>query len=203
MRKAYTHLHSYIGGSSFANIWSDTFTYFEETGHNLGRGFRTYWQANGGLAQFGYPLTDEYTENGIIVQYFERARFEFRDGQTTLARLGAELTAGQFFRPVAFFPSTDTNVYFGATSHSVEGPFLTFWQDNGREALLGYPLSESFKDDGSEYQWFERARFEWHGTLPEGHQIVLGNIGTEALQQKGWSNRPRSIARARTATCGV
>ena len=57
-------------------------TYFGETGHNLGGGFRSYWQTHGGLAQFGYPISEEYMETledgkGYIVQYFERARFEF------------------------------------------------------------------------------------------------------------------------------
>jgi hypothetical protein len=57
--------------------------YFQETGHNVTRPeFVAYWQANGGLAQFGYPLTEEFTEtleNGqqYSVQYFERARFEW------------------------------------------------------------------------------------------------------------------------------
>src|SRR5205814_4192261 len=64
------------------------FTYFPETKHNLGHGFRDFWQANGGLAQFGFPITEELVENGVSVQYFERARFEYRDGSVTLARLG-------------------------------------------------------------------------------------------------------------------
>jgi hypothetical protein len=164
----------------------NTYTFFQETKHNLGHGFRDFWQANGGLGQFGFPITEEFVENGVTVQYFERARFEYHDGNVTLGRLGAELTKGQFFRPVPFFPSTDTNAYFGATGYSVEGPFLTFWQQNGHEALLGYPLSESFTADGSDYQWFERARLEWHSYMPQGQQIVLGNIGVEALQKKGW-----------------
>ena len=57
-------------------------TFFPETGHNLGGAFRAYWLANGGLAQFGYLLTEEFTETGIdgkpyTTQYFERARFEY------------------------------------------------------------------------------------------------------------------------------
>jgi hypothetical protein len=164
----------------------DVFTYFPDTKHNLGHGFRDFWQVNGGISQFGFPITEEFVENGVPVQYFERARFEYRDGKVTLGRLGAELTEGTFFRTVPFFPSTDTDVYFGATGHSVEGPFLTFWRDNGREALIGLPLSQSFKDDGSEYQWFERARIEWHPYLPEDNRIVLGNLGVQALQRKGW-----------------
>jgi hypothetical protein len=55
--------------------------HFAETQHNVAPDFFAYWQANGGLAQFGYPLTEEFTqtlEDGkpYAVQYFERARFE-------------------------------------------------------------------------------------------------------------------------------
>lgn len=160
--------------------------FFEQTGHNIAYGFRDFWKANGGVVQFGYPITEEFTENSVIVQYFERARFEYRDGQVVLGRVGTELTEGQFFRPVPFFPSEDDNAYFGATGHSVSGPFLEFWQENGQERLLGYPISESFKEEGAEYQWFERVRFEWHRDLPEGRRIVLGNIGTELLRKRGW-----------------
>ncbi len=56
--------------------------FFPETGHNLGGKFRDYWETNGGLAQFGYPLTEEYREEledgqTYTVQYFERARLEY------------------------------------------------------------------------------------------------------------------------------
>ncbi len=50
--------------------------FFAESGHSIGGVFRTYWQAHGGLAVFGLPLTEEITENGRTVQWFERARFE-------------------------------------------------------------------------------------------------------------------------------
>jgi photosystem II stability/assembly factor-like uncharacterized protein len=160
--------------------------YFEQTGHNVAHGFRDFWKARGDVTQFGYPITEEFSENGVVVQYFQRARFEYRDGNVVLGRVGTELTQGQFFRPVPFFPSEDDNVYFGATGHSVSGPFLEFWRERGQEELLGYPVSESFKEDGSEYQWFERVRFEWHPYLPEGNRIVLGNVGVELLQKRGW-----------------
>ena len=57
-------------------------TYFDQTGHNLSGAFLAYWQANGGVAQFGYPLTEPFQEtlddgNTYTVQYFERARFEY------------------------------------------------------------------------------------------------------------------------------
>jgi hypothetical protein len=57
------------------------YTYFPETSHNVGPRFGDYWRANGGLAQFGYPLTELFEQqledgNTYQVQYFERARLE-------------------------------------------------------------------------------------------------------------------------------
>jgi hypothetical protein len=56
---------------------------FRETSHQIGGRFRAYWESLGGLAQQGFPITDEFTEmsplNGksYTVQYFERAVFEY------------------------------------------------------------------------------------------------------------------------------
>jgi hypothetical protein len=55
---------------------------FPETGKHIGGRFLEYWQKNGGLAQQGYPISEEFEEksdlNGktYLVQYFERAVFE-------------------------------------------------------------------------------------------------------------------------------
>jgi len=56
-------------------------TYFPETGHNVSPSFYAYWQANGGLAQLGYPLAEAVTYGGgdgptRSEQYFERGRLE-------------------------------------------------------------------------------------------------------------------------------
>lgn len=56
---------------------------FRETGKTIGGKFRVYWERNGGLAQQGYPITDEFEERSALdgrlyrVQYFQRAVFEF------------------------------------------------------------------------------------------------------------------------------
>jgi len=67
-------------------------------GKHLGGGFRRFWEARGGVQIFGYPITEEMEEGGITVQYFERARFEWRpdigkaeDWHVVLGRVGAEL----------------------------------------------------------------------------------------------------------------
>jgi acetyl esterase/lipase len=56
---------------------------FPETGKRLGGRFLQYWQTHGGLAQQGYPISEEFTEISPLdgkpytVQYFERAVFEY------------------------------------------------------------------------------------------------------------------------------
>jgi len=55
--------------------------FFLETGHNVDADIFAYWLVNGGLPQFGYPLTEEFVQrledNQLyVVQYFERARIE-------------------------------------------------------------------------------------------------------------------------------
>lgn len=70
-------------------------TYYDVTGYSICHGFRDYWRAHGGLMQFGYPLTAEHHEDGLTVQYFERAVFEYHPDNPAayrilLRRLGAE-----------------------------------------------------------------------------------------------------------------
>lgn len=73
-----------VGGGNYlpATAQSDSH-YFSETGHTVKARFLAYWNQHGGLAQFGYPLSDEFNEvsdlNGkpYTVQYFERAIFEY------------------------------------------------------------------------------------------------------------------------------
>ena len=56
---------------------------FAQTNQQVCGPFLAYWQANGGLAQQGLPLTGVFLEtnptNGLTypTQYFERARFEY------------------------------------------------------------------------------------------------------------------------------
>ncbi len=56
-------------------------TYFPETKHMLSGAFLRYWQGSGGLALFGYPISEPVQEGGYTVQYFERNRFELHPEQ--------------------------------------------------------------------------------------------------------------------------
>lgn len=80
--------------------------FFPQTGHNLGL-FKDWWQANGGLAIFGYPLSEETQERNAAdgktytVQYFERNRLEYHpeyagtERSVLLGLLGVEYLAKQ------------------------------------------------------------------------------------------------------------
>lgn len=48
------------------------------TGHSVCFTFLDFYKANGGPAQFGNPISPFESADGVIVQYFEGARFEWR-----------------------------------------------------------------------------------------------------------------------------
>ena len=178
--------------------------YFHETGHHLSGDFLTAWQANGGLMTFGYPLTEPFVEDGMLVQYFERARFERHDQHagtryvvqaTLLGNWVAErLRHTDPFRPLP--PDTGTGGdphrrFFPETGHSLAYGFLDYWQRHGGLYVFGYPISEEFTENGLTVQYFERARFEWH---PEHRgtefEVLLGRLGADYAASRGVSTAP-------------
>ncbi len=85
---------------------------FPETGKCIKGSFLTYWQANGGLRQQGLPITNEFQENGLTVQYFERARFEYHPefagspNEVLLGLLGREQYTAKYETPPPVSPIT-------------------------------------------------------------------------------------------------
>lgn len=51
--------------------------YFSQTDHNVCYAFLDFYNANGGQSQFGAPLSEIEILDGVYVQYFELARFEW------------------------------------------------------------------------------------------------------------------------------
>ncbi len=54
-----------LGGAPSAHAQSDI-RYFAETGHYLRGAFRYFWEANGGVAVFGLPVTEEYRRSAAL-----------------------------------------------------------------------------------------------------------------------------------------
>lgn len=185
--------------------------YFAETGHTLRGAFKAYWEAHGGLLIFGYPISEEFVEQGsdgqgYIVQYFERHRFEYHPDQpppydVQLARLG-DLLLEQQGRSWWDFPRTTPEpscAAFAATGQQICEPFLSVWRSNGLEfdgqsgfstseslALFGQPISPVLLEEVApgvlvRVQWFERARFEQHVS-----GVRLGLLSSELVALRGW-----------------
>jgi hypothetical protein len=165
---------------------------FPETGECISGPIRAYWENNGGLAVFGYPITPLRVEtiDGWTgpTQWFQRDRLEDHtaEGAGVLAgRLGARLlelrgTPWQTFeKPDGTPPEC---VFVRETGHNMCPPFLGYWQENGGVERFGYPISEPFAEtiQGRELivQYYERRRMEIHLGVS---QVLLGLLGTEVL----------------------
>ena len=175
---------------------------FQESRYCLRGAFARYWAANGGLRQFGFPVTPEVTERlgdrTYTVQYTERARLEYHPenrppNDVLLGLLGNALADPRMgedpFKPAAANNSPGFR-YFPQTGHNVGPPFLALWESRAGLSVFGLPRSEAFDEksaiDGKTYlvQYFERNRLEYH---PEnagtGFELLLGLLGLEHFQK--------------------
>jgi hypothetical protein len=139
--------------------------YFRETGFNLCGAFLRYWEQNGGLERFGYPITREREETiegrTYTVQYFERRRMELHPEnagtpfEVLLGLLGKQVRAGStclpwFFRPAPEqCPLTAATTVDGAVQRFEHGVMIwtrqpdafTVVSDDGRIWVVQAPYS--------------------------------------------------------------
>ncbi len=179
---------------------------FPETGKCISGRFAAYWNENGGLPVFGFPVTtaayevNADTGASYLTQWFERNRFELHPENAApydvlLGRLGNDRLKQQA-RDWLALPKAKATLpqFFAETGHAIAHPaFWRYWSTHGLEfdgrrgtsaaeslALFGLPLSEPQMETNSSgdtvlTQWFERARFEDHGTKG----VLLGLLGVE------------------------
>ena len=159
---------------------------FPETGQCIGGRFRQFWEQNGGLAVFGFPISSELVEQGRTVQYFERQRFELHPENqppydVLLGRLGAEAlqARGVDWRTQPTAPGQAAGcLYFPETHHNIcnQQPgvgFLNQWTTHGLEfdgragktypeslALFGLPITEPYQYTDDRGQTFQAQWFE-------------------------------------------
>lgn len=194
---------------------------FPETGYCISGRIREYWEQNGGLPVFGFPITPQQEElvEGVPrqVQWFERNRFELHPENqppydVLLGRLGADRLAQQGRDWFTFPKGTEQPGcrYFAETQHTVCGEFLAYFRTHGLNldsspavseaeslALFGLPLSEATWEvsptDGQSYltQHFERARMELHPENPPPFNVLLGLLGSEIRAQANAAPAPQ------------
>lgn len=161
--------------------------YVPQTGHYVRGVFRDFWDKNGGLPNFGYPLTEEYIDPASqrVFQYFERTRFERASVDATqveLANLGLVAAAGRTFPRQQPIQNTTQRRFFPQTGQILQYGFKTVWEGRGGQAVFGLPLSSELSEKLSDgitrtVQYFEKARFEYHPNLPDGQRVVLSSLG--------------------------
>jgi sortase (surface protein transpeptidase) len=182
---------------------------FPETGYCITGRIREYWERNGGLSVFGFPLTplqQERVENRTVqLQWFERNRLELhpenaRPYDVLLGRIGAERLAAQQpgWQTLPHTQAEDGCLTFAETGRAICGDILAAWRANGLNldgspaiskaeslALFGLPLTDprpEQQSDGRTYvvQWYERARFELHPENRPPYHVLLGLLGRES-----------------------
>jgi len=173
---------------------------FTETGKTVRGAFLDYWEKRGGVAQQGYPISEEMREKSdtdgkvYTVQYFERAVFELHPefkppNDVLLSLLGVFLYKQKYPFPGGA-PNQMPNkkgsgsVLFSETGKYVDGIFLEYWQKHGGLPQQGFPISDEFMEksdlNGKTYlvQYFERAVFEYHPENDPPYNVLLSQLGT-------------------------
>jgi hypothetical protein len=185
---------------------------FPETNYCISGRIREFWEQNGGLSVFGFPIGPQQEEtvegNSFQAQWFERNRLELHPENAApydvlLGRLGVDRLQQQG-RDWFTFPKSEAQAncqFFPQTGHNICGDILASWQANGLEfdgqsgkgqaenlALFGLPLSDAQTEtiEGKDYttQWFERARFELHPENAPPYNVLLGLLGNEIRAPK-------------------
>ncbi len=167
--------------------------YCAETGHNIRGEFADYYQALGGEAVVGRPLTDEFIHGQVLVQIFERLGFErplAGDGALGLIPLGLKLGRQTPPLPASAIAALagPNQRHFPETGHLVMEPFLALYEELGGEALLGQPITEIAVEEGRIVQYYEYGSLEWAQGDPE--PIRLGRLGEAYLRHL---NLPASL----------
>jgi hypothetical protein len=109
----------YTDGRTFAEqqffVSRPDLRFFDVTRHGVGGVFLEFWERNGGMETFGFPISEEFDEvlpdgNTYRVQYFERARLEYHpnlagtEHTVQVGLLGTALYSNDPRRPMTMQP---------------------------------------------------------------------------------------------------
>ncbi|HNT73718.1 MAG TPA: Ig-like domain-containing protein [Anaerolineae bacterium] len=160
---------------------NETEKYFPETHHWVTGVFLEYFLKRGGLEIFGYPISEPFMDQGLLVQYFQKVRMEWHPQnpdpyKVQLGLLGEELKYRQSGIP-APYPQSRRKIYFPETEHTLAYAFLDYFRTHGGLDIFGYPITEMHFEEGKIVQYFQRAKMEWRPEDPAA-TIRIGDLGT-------------------------
>jgi hypothetical protein len=160
--------------------------YFDETGHVVtGEFLSAYRSVPNPVQLYGYPITDAFqdTTRNLLVQYFQKARFELDPAGPVGNRVKVSPLGEYLYTPG---PEAALTVNPGAcrTYYPPDGyrlcyAFLEFYDRHGGQKQFGLPISNIEWHDGRMVQYFQNARLEYHPEMPVGQRIVLAQLGSQ------------------------
>jgi hypothetical protein len=176
---------------------------------------RQYWERNGGLPVFGYPISTQQVETNNDgwtgpTQWFERDRLEDHSNQrlgVLAGRLGVRSLEQRGRSWDSYERVTRAPVgcrYFPITGHSLCGDFLRYWERNGGLERFGYPITEPFYEPLTAWsgtaQYFERRRMELHPEFTgTPYHVMLGLLGRDLAEPYGCKEVVRALVKTAQA----
>jgi hypothetical protein len=162
--------------------------FMPETGHNVHGVFLTYYRAHNGAENFGAPLTEALWERDRIVQYFERARFEFHPENPEPYRVQVSMLGDLYsstdvpMKSGAIPPANNPNFrYFPESGQMISFAIKEYFDKSGGTEILGYPTSSLRFESGSFVQYFQKQRLVWNPAEPSANKVRPSPVGRVAL----------------------
>jgi hypothetical protein len=164
--------------------------YFAETGHNLGDPFLDTWNAAGGRAVLGIPLSEArfVDGSGQIQQTFETLTLSYDptlQAPWTIQALHLEASVVNAIAPDSarrkVGGASGGGEYFPDSGHTISGTTLAFWKERGALQLFGLPLSEPFTKGDVTSQAFERVIMD----QAANGAVTLRKLGRDWVKAQG------------------
>jgi hypothetical protein len=163
--------------------------YIAATQHSLCGVFQRWWNTEGGLPVFGYPISEPFQEGGFEVQYFERARLEYHPEyagtrwEVELGRLGVSDAARRGLLNTSAFasasaPSVTTRVDVTLYDAPGGGVELARLPAGATVSVLGGPSYDWYYiGAGGGAGWAPFSDLNW-STLPDPRNATLYTLSS-------------------------
>jgi len=164
--------------------------YFDETGHWVTNEFlTTYHSVPNPDVLYGFPITDAFPDptTHLLIQYFEKARFELHTDQPAGQRVQLSPLGEYLYVPGQPLPTPQAAAcrQIAGTAFQVCYAFLEFFDANGGVQQFGNPISNLELQNDRMVQYFQRACFEWRPDLPAQQRVALARLGRQYFDMRG------------------
>jgi hypothetical protein len=184
---------------SYSTLGCRFYRYVDQ-GYYICYDFLTFFEKNGGVAQFGYPISNFEIHDGWIVQYFQRARFEWHPEyppgeMVKVSNLGTRYFHLNKVDPRYLSPSNSNNIPFGkindikvrafvshpVTSLSDEQIINIIVQDQSHNPVENALVTYQIKLPDGNKMTFEMDKTDSNGISTDNFYFNSQSIGTAEI----------------------